>query len=452
VATSATVNETSQLAAAEAPLNLTQPSPRTLGLRATLGLWGNLGISLLLPVAATFVVLPGRPLATTVVAILVGAVIGSILLGVGAAAGAREGVPAMVLLRGLLGWRLSYLPTVLNVIQCVGWATFEIVVIAEAASRVLDAPRWPFVLLAGALATAMALRPLGAVRVLARYAVWAALIAIGYLFVQVLSHPLPPVAEGGATSFWTAVDIVIAMPVSWFPLAADYTRHVRGPRPAFAGTAIGYGMATIALFTLGALALAAYGKAGLDVIDALLAVPFGLVAVLVLLVVEVDEAFANVYSTAVSAQNMATRLDRRLLALIVGVISTGLALAFDITAYEPFLFLIGAVFVPLVGVFVVAYNLLPRGPWDVSERAPTRAWLLLPWAAGFVAYQLTLPTYFVGTGEGWTAWWTARQQDLGIDPANGWSASLVSLAVAMVLAVLVCLPGALRRRRRGSTG
>ncbi|HEU4426159.1 MAG TPA: hypothetical protein VFR67_26780, partial [Pilimelia sp.] len=341
---------------------------------------------------------------------------------------------------------------VLNVVQCIGWATFEIVVIAEAASRVLDAPRWPFVLLAGALATLMALRPLRAVRLLVRYAVWAAVIAVGYLFVQVLSQPLPPIAEGGAASFWTAADIVIALPVSWFPLAADYTRHVRGWRPAFAGTAIGYGAATVALFTLGVLALAAYGRAGLDVIDALLAVPFGLVAVLVLLVVEVDEAFANVYSTAVSTQNMAARLDRRLLALAVGVVSTVLALSFDITAYEPFLFLIGAVFVPLVGVFVVAYHLLSRGPWDVSERAPTRAWLLLPWAAGFVAYQLTLPTFFAGTGAGWTAWWTARQQDLGIDPANGWSASLVSLAVAMVLAAVVCLPGALRRRRRAAAG
>ena len=69
----------------------------------------------------------------TILAIVVGAVIGSVLLGVGAAAGAREGVPAMVLLRGLLGYRLSYLPTVLNVAQRVGWATFEIVVIDEAA-------------------------------------------------------------------------------------------------------------------------------------------------------------------------------------------------------------------------------------------------------------------------------------------------------------------------------
>src|SRR5215470_11831306 len=179
----------------EAPLTLSEPPNRSLGFRDTLGLWGNLGISLLLPVAAVFVFLPGRPLWVTLVAIIVGATIGSVLLGFGAAAGAREGVPAMVLLRGLLGRRVSYLPTVLNLVQCVGWATFEIVIIAEAAARLLHAPRWPFVLGAGVLATLMALRPLGAVRVLARYAVWVALAGVIYLFVRVLSHPLPAFTE-----------------------------------------------------------------------------------------------------------------------------------------------------------------------------------------------------------------------------------------------------------------
>ncbi|WP_448615199.1 purine-cytosine permease family protein [Modestobacter sp. URMC 112] len=427
-------------AAGDAPITLDAAPPRTLGLRDSLGLWGNLGISLLLPVAATFVVLPGRPLSITLLAIVVGAVIGSVLLGLGAAAGAREGVPGMVLLRGLLGRRASALPTAFNLVQCVGWATFEIVVIAEAASRALDAPRWPFVLAAGAMATVMALRPLGVVRVLARYAVWLALAAVAYLFVQVLAEPLPPVATGAATSFWTATDVVIALPVSWFPLVADYTRHVRGGRAAFAGASLGYGLATVTMFTLGALALVAYGRAGLDVIDALLAVPLGLLAVLVLLVVEVDEAFANVYSTAVSAQNLVARLDRRVLAVLVGTAATLLALVLDVAAYEPFLFLIGAVFVPLVGVFVLVYFVLPRGGWDVSDTAPARPLLLLPWAAGFVAYQLTLPTYFTGPGAGWTAWWAARQGDLGIDPANGWSASLVSLAVAAVLTLLVTAP------------
>ncbi|GIF63453.1 cytosine permease [Asanoa ishikariensis] len=424
----------------------TEPA-RTLGFRDTAGLFGSLGVSLLLPVAATFAVLPGRPLGVTILAIVVGAVIGSVLLGLGAAAGAREGAPGMVLLRGLLGRRLSYLPTVFNLVQCVGWATFEIFIIATAAAKVLDAPKWPFVLVAGVAATLMALRPLGAVRVLARYAVWAALIAGVYLFVEVLrADPQPLTGDGG--SFWTAVDVVIAMPVSWFPLVADYTRHTRSGRAAFAGASVGYGAATIACFTLGVLALAAYGAGGLDVVDALLAVPLGAVALAVLVVVEVDEAFANVYSTAVSARNIVERIDRRVLAILVGTVATLLALAVDIVTYEPFLFLIGAVFVPLVGVFAIAYFVLPRGRWDTSATAPARPWLLLPWAAGFVAYQLTLPTFFPDLGQGWTTWWTSRQHDLGIDPANGWSASLVSLAVAAGLTALFMLPN--RRRRVAS--
>ena len=432
---------------AEAPLTLVEPSPHELGLRDVFGLWANLGISLLLPVAAAFVVLAGRPLGVTLLAVLVGSVIGAVLLGLTAAPAARERVPAMVLLRGLLGRRASYLPTGLNVLQCLGWATFEVVIIAEAASRALDAPRWPFVLAAGALATLMALRPLGVVRVLARFAVWAALAAVVYLFVRVLAEPLPQVEEGGAGSFWSAVDIVIALPVSWFPLAADYTRHARDGRTAFLGSAGGYGAANLVMFALGVLALSAYGAVGLDVIDALLAVPFGLLAVLVLVAVEVDEAFANIYSTAVSTQNVAPRVDRRVMAVLVGAGATALALSLDVVAYEPFLFLLGAVFVPLAGVFLVAYYLLPRGAWDVSDDAPARPALLLPWAAGFVAYQLTVPTFFVGIGAGWTSWWAARQADLGISATNGLSASLVSLTVASLLTVAVALPGALRARR-----
>ncbi len=432
----------------DAPLTLAEPPRRSLGLASTTAFWWNLGISLLLPVAAVYVVLPDRPLWMSLLAIVIGAVIGGALLGLAAAPGAREGVPAMVLLRGLLGARVSYVPTVANLAQCVGWATFEIVVIAEAASRIFDAPRWPFVLVAGALATLMALRPLGVMRLLARYAVWVALAAVVYLFVQVLRQPLPARAQvGNATSFWTAVDVVIALPASWAPLAADYTRHVRSTRSAGLGAAVGYGTATIVFFTLGMLALVAYGAGGLDVIDALLAVPLGGLAILVLVVVELDEAFANIYSTAVSSQNIAARWDRRALAVGVGTVATLLAMSFDIVAYEPFLFLIGSVFVPLVGVLLVAYYLLPRGAWDVSETAPAKPLLMVPWAAGFVAYQLTLPTFFAGPGAWWTAWWSARQADLGIDPANGLSASLVSLGVAMLLTGVVGLPAVVRNWR-----
>ena len=431
---------------AEAPATLTEEQPRSLGFADQFGLWANLGISLLIPVTATFLVAPGQSFLATVVAIVAGTVLGCLLLAAVARAGAITGAPTMVLLRGLLGRTGSYAPTVLNLLQCVGWATYEVWVISFAAHAVWSGlPRWAYVLIAGAVATGMALRPLGSVRLLKRIAVVAVLASSVYFLVETLRRPLGGFAEGGWTGFWTSMDLVVALPVSWVPLVADYSRFSRSPRSAALGTGTGYALSSSVFFLLGVLALRAYAGADQDVVGALLAVPAGAIALVILAIDEVDEAFANIYSTATSAQNVLPRADRRVLALLVGALATVLALAVDGSAYEPFLFLIGAVFVPLVGVFVVAYFLMPRGRWDSSDTAPSRPWLLLPWAAGFVAYQLTLPTYFSGLGSGWTSWWTALQQRLHIDPANGWSASLVSLAVAMVLTALVLLPSRSRR-------
>ncbi|SDD77692.1 purine-cytosine permease family protein [Rhodococcus tukisamuensis] len=435
---------TSSPAGVEPSFTLDEAPARTLGLAAQIGLWGNLGISLLLPVAATFAVLQGQSLLATLLAVLLGAVIGSTLLGLCAAAGATVGAPAMVMMRGLLGNRLSALPTVFNLVQCVGWATFEVFVIAEAAARLTGWQRWPFVLLGGALATVMALRPLKVVGILARYAVWAALASTVYLLVNVLMKDLPSLTDGSFAGFWTSVDLVIAMPISWVPLAADYARHSKSPRAAFLGATVGYGGATVAFFSLGVLAFVAFGlEPGFDIIGSLLVLPLAGVALLILLIDEVDEAFANIYSTAMSAQNLRPSLDRRYLVVGVGAVATLLALTVDAYSYEPFLFLIGAVFVPLTGTFLVAFYLLRRGSWDVSASSPARWEMLLPWAVGFVVYQLVTPTYFTGFGAGWTQWWTDLQSALGI-PATGWSASLISLVVAAAGTALI---GLIRRRK-----
>jgi putative hydroxymethylpyrimidine transporter CytX len=327
-------------------------------------------------------------------------------------------------------------PTALNLAQCIGWSVFEIVIIAEAAARLTDDDLRPlFVVLAGGLATLMAIRPLGVVHALKRVAVWLVLASTVYLFVQVLRRPLPPLDEGSWEGFWKAADLVIALSVSWIPLAADYSRHSKTGRDAFLGAFLGYFSSGTAFFALGVLALAGYGlEPGFDVIDALLAVPAGAVALLVLAVDEVDEAFANIYSTAVSAQNVVPRVDRRVLALGVGVAATVAALVFDIVAYENFLFLIGSVFVPLFGTFAAAYYVLDRGrPWDVSEDAPARWWFLAPWVAGFVAYQLVNP----GTVGWWQRFWLARAEDLSWTPPSWLSASIAALVVSAGLTLAV---------------
>ena len=431
--------------ALEPPLTLTEAPPRLLGLTDQFVLWANLGVSLLLPVTATFILTPDPGVAplslgAALVAIVTGSVIGNLLLGLGALPGAETGAPAMVLLRGLLGRRGSYLPTALNLAQCLGWATFEVVIIAEAAARITDESLRPlYVVLAGGAATAMAVRPLAVVRLLKRGAVWVVLASTVYLFVQVLRRPLPGLGDGSWEGFWKAADLVIALSVSWIPLAADYSRHSRTGRAAFLGAFLGYGLSGTAFFTLGVLALAGFGlEPGFDVIDALLAVPAGGVALVILVADEVDEAFANIYSTALSAQNLRPTVDRRVLAVGVGVLATGAALVFDIVAYESFLFLIGSVFVPLFATFAVAYYLLDRRRWEVGNDAVARWWTLVPWAAGFVTYQLVNP----GTVERWQRFWLDRQSDLGLTPPSWLSASLASFVVAagLTLAIGLAMP------------
>ena len=423
---------------AEPPLTLDQPPVRTLGFGDQLALWFNLGVSiLLLPVAGLFYV-EGMSLLAALVAIAVGTLIGNLLLGVSTVPGAHTGAPAMVLFRGLFGRYGSYVPTVLNLAQCLGWATFEILVIAEAADYVVDGDgQWWLVVIAGVAATAMAVRPLAVVHALKRYVVWLALASTVYLFVEVIGDGLPGLTDGNWTGFWPAVDLVAALSVSWMPLAADYSRQSKSAHYSFWGAFLGYASSSWAFFTLGVLVVAVFGSG--DVIGSLVAVPAGALALGILAVDEIDEAFANIYSTAVSAQNIAPRIDRRALAVAIGAIATLLALLLDMHEYEKFLLLIGSVFVPLYAVLIVEYFHTRRRVWDVSEGAPARPVLLVPWLAGFVTYQLINP----GIVESWARWWLARQDDLGFDPPSWLGATVASFAVAALLTL------ALSRLRRG---
>ncbi|HEX3707537.1 MAG TPA: cytosine permease, partial [Mycobacteriales bacterium] len=399
-----TTVQTDTAVSAEAPLTLDEPPPKVLGWLDQIGLWGNLGVTLLAPVGAAGVLMPvvGRPRLAYVAAgaaVLVGTMLGALLLAAAAVPGAQTGAPSMVLMRGLFGRRLSYLPTVVNVVQLLGWTVFEIVVIASAAQQLFPwhAHRWPYVVIAGVVTAAMTVRPLGAVRILRRYALVAVTIATIYLYVELLRHPLPSLTHGSWSGFWPAADIAIAVAVSWAPLASDYTRHSRSARSAFGGAVVGYTVTQAAGYLLGLLALATVVRASdvnlqHDMFAAFLAVPVGWLAFGVLVMRELDESFADGYSAVVSLQNVWPRVDRRLFTVIVCGLATVGALALDIDNYFNFLLLLASVLVPLVSVFLVDY-FGSRGvvEWDVSVAAPARLAMVAPWLLGFAAYQLIDP-------------------------------------------------------------
>src|ERR1051325_6424885 len=89
---------------------------RVLGFLDSLLLWGNLSVSLLVIVIGALLV-PALSLRDALLAIVVGAIAGNVLLGLAAMIGADGRVPGMVLLRAPLGKQGSYGPTALNVAE-----------------------------------------------------------------------------------------------------------------------------------------------------------------------------------------------------------------------------------------------------------------------------------------------------------------------------------------------
>jgi NCS1 family nucleobase:cation symporter-1 len=422
---------------------------RVLGGLDTALLWGNLGVSLLVLVAGTYLV-PALSLPQALLAIVLGSLIGNTMLGLAGMIGADGRVPAMVLLRAPLGRRGSWAPTVLNAAQCLGWAIFELLIIAAAVAALSDEllgfraqPLWTTLFGGVALALAL-LGPVEVVRkVIRRFMVWAVLASLVYLSWWTLSGDGLGAAfdaggEGGS-SVLEGVDLVVAITVSWIPLVADYTRFSRSRRAAFWGTSVGYLTASVWLWALGAVLYFTREVTDPAALPVAIAAG-GIAAALALLAVtvdETDEAFANVYSAAVSLQNLAPRAPQRLLLIAVAVIATVGALTIDLVAYETFLILLGSFFVPLFGVLLADWLAAGRRyvEADVFAGPALRVGMLASWIAGFALYQWLHP---VGPG-----WWTdlvarTHPQDLGI------GATLPSFALAFLLAGAVAVAGGRR--------
>ena len=419
-------------------------SRRVLGALDTGLLWGNLGVSLLVIVSGAILV-PALSLPAAIVAIVLGCIVGNLMLATAAAIGAQARVPGMVLLRAPLGRKGSYLPTGINVLQCLGWTIFELIVIAAAAGALSNdifgfEARWLWTIVFGALSLLLGLLgPIGVVRTFVRrISVWAVPLAVAYLTWWAFSganlDTLWNRPGAGGLSVWQGADIVVGITVSWIPLVADYTRYSRSPRAAFTGVGLGYGITDVWMLILGALLVLSRGLTDAAALPAAV-VAGGLVAVLALLALtvgETDDAFANAYSGAVSLQNLAPRVPQRLLVIGITGLATLGALTIDLISYQSFLLLLGSWFVPLFAVLLA--------DWLVAGRAYTRdsfflgpSWrpgLIAAWVAGFALYQWLYPTG--------PSWWVRSMAHL--DPPT-WSipvtvpSFLVSFGMALVVAL-----------------
>src|SRR5919107_1153487 len=324
-------------------------------------LWSSLGVGLLVLSAGSF--LSEAKFLDAILAIIIGSAVGSILLALAGKIGSDHGIPSLITMRPAFGVRGSYLPAVLNVLQLVGWTTFEIMIMARAADMLTGSilPYYFWAAIFGALVALLGIAgPLNVVRQwIGKFAVWIAYGTSAIIIINLLNSADIPslfLSSGGGLSFFSALDLVIAMPVSWMPLVADYNRFSKKSKSALWGTFIGFTMTNI-LFYFGGILIGTSDV--LAIMAAIQAIFFGFL-MLLLIVDEADNAFADVYSASVSTQDIFAKISQKYLIVGFTALSTILAMVVSIEQYEVFLLLIGAIFVPVFGVVLTDYYIVKR--------------------------------------------------------------------------------------------
>jgi purine-cytosine permease-like protein len=287
----------------------------------------------------------------------------------------------------------------LNVVQLLGWATFELVVMRDGTiaiahqalgldtGLVLPTLFWGLVVLAllrGSMITLVR-------RIVSRIGLPLVVLSLLWLSLQfgqkLDTEGLQALwlrAGDGSMNGFQALDLVIAMPVSWLPLVADYARHGRSGRGALGGTWLGYTIANIWCYALGVLVITVTGP-DLDMVAALLLAQGGLVALGLILVDELDNTYGDLYSGSVSAHSLWGGAGLKTWGSILAAASIALAMVLPMHSLEPFLLTLSSVFVPLFGTILGRLGTHPAG-----LTAPARALHLVPaltWVLGIAFYH-----------------------------------------------------------------
>jgi nucleobase:cation symporter-1, NCS1 family len=369
-------------------------------------LWAGAAISLAEIWAGGLIIPLGLGLG--VGAILLGHLIGNTPFALGGLIGSRWGIPTMVSVRPSFGIRGSYFASALNVIQLIGWTAVMLIVCGGAADAISKFYGYSnlnlWILLSGIVTTLWALVGHRAWKWIERISVAALLllcVAMTYLvFGEYGWTTLSKIPASKDFSFMVGMDLVIAMPISWLPLVSDYSRFSVNSKSSFWGTWISYLIASSWMYLLGLMASLATSSPDPSGVVMNLMLKFGLAlpALLIVLFSTFTTTFLDIYSTAVSSQNIFPRMGERWGVVVGGVLGTGVAIIFPaIIDYEHFLLFIGAMFCPLFGVVLADYFLVKKREIEVEElcKRDGKYWFwkgvnpaaLLAWVIGFGIYM-----------------------------------------------------------------
>ena len=317
-------------------------------------------------------------------AIVVGHVIGCVLLFFAGLIGGTVRKSAMETAKMSFGSKGALLFAVLNIIQLIGWTAIMIYDGALAANGILAIGNWIWCMVIGALIILwimIGIQNLGKVNTIAMGALFALTLVLSFVIFG--KGTVPNVLVEGMT-FGAAVELSVAMPLSWLPLISDYTKEARNPAKATAVSSLTYGVVSCWMYVIGMGAALFTGES--DIARIMVKAGLGIAGLMIIVFSTVTTTFLDAYSAGISSESLSAKINGKWIAVSVTVLGILGAVFLPLADITDFLYFIGSVFAPMIAIQIADFFILKQNRED-------RAWSaanLMIWFAGFVMYRLLM--------------------------------------------------------------
>jgi len=317
-------------------------------------------------------------------AIILGHIIGCLLFFLSGLIGAKTEKSAMETVKISFGSKGSLFFAVLNILQLVGWTGIMIYDGALATQGVWAIGHIIWCLIIGGLILVwilIGIKNLGKVNVIAMSALFIMTIILSFIIFR------GGAALGGgdgSMSFGAAVELSVAMPLSWLPLISDYTKEAKEPVKATAASAVIYGVVSIWMYVIGMGAALFTGES--DIAQILLKAGLGIVGLLIVVLSTVSTTFLDAYSAGVSTEAVSTKIPGKWVAIGATVIGTLGAILLPMDDITGFLYLIGSVFAPMIAIQIADFFILK----EEYSKDKFSIHNIFIWIVGFVLYRILM--------------------------------------------------------------
>ena len=345
-------------------------------------IWFGAGVSIAEIITGTYFAPLG--FGKGLLAVIIGHIIGCAMLFLAGLIGGRTRKSAMETVKMSFGSKGGIFFSALNVLQLVGWTAIMIYDGALAANGIFGAGRWLWCLVIGGLIILwilIGINNLGKINTVAM----AALFILTLILCKIIffdGSELPVSDE--SMSFGAAVELSVAMPLSWLPLISDYTREAEKPVAATAVSAVVYGVISCWMYAIGMGA--AIFTAESDIAQIMVKAGLGIAGLLIVVFSTVTTTFLDAYSAGISGESIFSKLKGKWIAIAAAVIGTLGAVIFPMDDITDFLYLIGSVFAPMIAVQIADYFILKKDSSDKSFDIIS----CIVWVLGFALYRVLM--------------------------------------------------------------